>query len=133
MFSNLLPRRRAASRDVRPFGGVALFGALLVGVGVFGGPSLAAAQSQGNISIRSPQPGRLDGTSQNSDEFTWNLVTQFAAPIDGAQGAPTFETWASDANTFAANPQWPGPAVTHDFTRAEARSTRESDPWVRLT
>ncbi len=117
MFSNLLPRRTATSRDVRPFGVVTLFGALLVAVGVSGGPTLAAAQSQGDISVAVPsKPGPVDGTSQNSDEFIWNLITQFAAPVDGAQGAPTFETWASDANTFTANPQWPGPTVTHDFT-----------------
>ena len=52
--------------------------------------------------------GAVDGTKQNSDEFIWRLFTQFAAPVVPGQASPVvFETWASDADTFASQPQWP--------------------------
>jgi hypothetical protein len=52
--------------------------------------------------------GAVDGTKQNSDEFIWRLFTQFAAPAVPGQASPVvFETWASDADTFASQPHWP--------------------------
>src|SRR5262249_26963748 len=116
MFGNFAPRSAASPRDVRPVLGVVVFGALLIGIGTVGLVP-AAAQSQSDVVVAIPSKGgAVEGSSQNSDEFVWNLVTQFGAPVDGAQGAPTFETWASDADTFAVTPHWPGPGVTHNFT-----------------
>lgn len=53
------------------------------------------------------QAGPVDGTNQNSDEFIWNLFTQFTAPVEGYPAQVVFETWASDADTFSKTPQWP--------------------------
>lgn len=52
--------------------------------------------------------GAVDGTKQHSDEFIWRLFTQFAAPALPGRASPVvFETWASDADTFASQPKWP--------------------------
>lgn len=63
--------------------------------------------------------GPVDGISQNSDEFIWNLVTQFAAPVDKAKPSPVvFETWASDEDVFSKTPHWPGPNEPKKFHRS---------------
>lgn len=54
------------------------------------------------------QAGAVDGKTANSDEFIWELLTQFAAPVSRQNPAATFETWASDEDTFNVNPKWPG-------------------------
>lgn len=54
--------------------------------------------------------GPVDGTTQNSDQFIWRLLTEFAAPASKSQPSPVvFETWASDQDTFSTKPHWPGP------------------------
>jgi hypothetical protein len=63
-----------------------------------------------------PQPGPVDGKTQDSDEFMWHLFTEFAAPVHPSRPSPVvFETWASDADTFTTNPQWPGPDAPKKF------------------
>jgi hypothetical protein len=62
------------------------------------------------------QAGAVDGTTQNSDEFIWNLFTQFTAPVPNLDSSRVvFETWASDADTFSASPQWPEPDAPKKF------------------
>lgn len=61
--------------------------------------------------------GAVDGTTQNSDEFIWNLFTQVAAPVDQSKQV-LFETWASDADTFSLTPHWPGPNEPKKFQRS---------------
>ena len=62
------------------------------------------------------QQGSVDGTGQNSDEFIWRTLTQFAAPFTkGTRSPVVFETWASDADTFNTNPAWPDPAAPKKF------------------
>lgn len=62
------------------------------------------------------QAGAVDGTSQNSDEFIWNLFTQFTAPVpDSDPPRVVFETWASDADTFSTSPHWPEPDAPRKF------------------
>lgn len=62
------------------------------------------------------QAGPVDGVSENSDEFIWKLLTQFAAPAPGSStDRVVFETWASDADTFSKTPAWPEPDAPRDF------------------
>ncbi|HWZ42623.1 MAG TPA: hypothetical protein VNW97_04070 [Candidatus Saccharimonadales bacterium] len=69
------------------------------------------AQGQGTVVVAVPaQAGAVQGTTQNSDAFIWQLFTQFAAPVSNKSPRPVlFETWASDEETFSTNPHWPTP------------------------
>jgi hypothetical protein len=70
----------------------------------------------GAVVAVSARPGPVDGVSQNSDAFLWNLFTQFAAPVDPARRSPVvFETWASDADTFSKTPHWPAVDEPKEF------------------
>lgn len=73
---------------------------------VLAGAISASAQS---VSVGVPaQQGSVDGTGMMSDQFVWQLLTQFAAPAVPGQRSPVvFETWASDADTFNSIPVWP--------------------------
>lgn len=54
------------------------------------------------------QAGAVQGKTENSDAFIWELFTQFAAPASPGSASPVeFETWASDADTFTSHPHWP--------------------------
>jgi hypothetical protein len=64
--------------------------------------------------------GAVDGMTQNSDEFIWNLFTQFTAPVSPSR--VVFETWASDADTFSKTPQWPSPDAPKKFQVSVLRS-----------
>lgn len=65
------------------------------------------------------QQGAVDGSPQLSDEFIWNLFTQFTAPVEGVEPPRVFfETWASDADTFSKTPQWPAPDAPKKFQRS---------------
>lgn len=62
------------------------------------------------------RPGAVEGVTENSDAFIWGLFTQFAAPASAAGPKPVvFETWASDADTFSTDPQWPAPNAPKKF------------------
>jgi hypothetical protein len=80
----------------------------------------AMAADRATVVVAVPaQPGAVDGSDQNSDEFIWNLFTQFTAPASPDSPTPVvFETWASDADTFNTNPQWPGPDDPKDFRQS---------------
>ncbi len=62
-------------------------------------PSLpAAAQSDSNLALNAP------------DQVAWQLFIQVNTSAGGTNA--TFETWASDSDTFKPNPQFPtGPVV----------------------
>lgn len=54
------------------------------------------------------QAGVVEGKTENSDAFLWELFTQFTAPVSSNSASPVvFETWASDADTFTSKPHWP--------------------------
>lgn len=75
-----------------------------------------APLANGTVVTVTAKAGPVDGTTQNSDEFIWRLFAQFAAPAAGTDPAlVTFETWASDADTFSATPSWPGPNAAKQF------------------
>jgi hypothetical protein len=69
----------------------------------------ATAWAQGTVVVAVPaKAGAVVGTTENSDAFIWRLFTEFAAPASKASPSPVvFETWASDDDTFSANPHWP--------------------------
>jgi len=89
---------------------LALLGAVLLSTSVLGDQRVAPARAA-DIAVAIPaQPGPVDGTTQNSDEFIWNLLIQIATPALPSQSSPVvFETWASDADTFTVTPHWPTP------------------------
>lgn len=73
--------------------------------------------------VKTARAGAVDGSSQNSDEFIWTLLTQFAAPADPASPKPlVFETWASDADTFSKTPAWPAPDAGRRFQSSPLRA-----------
>jgi len=51
--------------------------------------------------------GAVDGKKENSDAFIWKVFTEFTAPIPKDPSLVVFETWASDNDTFGAQPHWP--------------------------
>jgi hypothetical protein len=79
--------------------------ALIAGVVVL--PTAAIGQQ--NVAVAVPaRAGAVEGTVENSDAFIWRLFTGFVAPVSKSSPSPVvFETWASDKDTFSANPHWP--------------------------
>jgi hypothetical protein len=69
------------------------------------------AWTQETVVVAVPaRAGAVDGVTENSDAFIWGLFAQFAAPATKGKPSPVlFETWASDGDTFTANPHWPKP------------------------
>jgi len=67
------------------------------------------ALAQGTTVVAVPaKAGAVDGTADNSDAFIWRLFTEFVAPAsEGSPSPVVFENWASDEDTFSANPHWP--------------------------
>lgn len=53
------------------------------------------------------QAGTVEGKTENSDAFLWEVFTQFTAPAPTAPSHVVFETWATDADTFTSKPHWP--------------------------
>lgn len=75
--------------------------------------------------VETARAGAVQGTRQNSDEFIWRLFTQFTAPTPGAQPPSViFDTWASDADTFAVNPVWPSPGAPRKFQTSALLRTK---------
>jgi hypothetical protein len=74
----------------------------------------------------------VDSTRQNSDEFIWRLLTQFAAPVSRGRPSPVvFETWASDKDVFSTTPRWPGPDEPKRFqTSVLGRKSAPSHPVI---
>jgi hypothetical protein len=87
--------------------------------------SLALAQSPNALRVvETARAGPVQGSKHNSDEYIWRLLTQFAAPAPGVPGAVVFENWASDAETFSANPVWPSAGAPKKFQRSVLRGSR---------
>src|SRR5581483_5290813 len=61
--------------------------------------------------------GAVEGMTENSDAFMWRLFAQITAPTD-ARSQVTFETWASDNDTFTAHPHWPEAGEPVKFHRS---------------
>lgn len=72
--------------------------------------------------------GAVTGTDQNSDEFIWRLLAQFAAPVYRTRPSPVvFETWASDKDVFSTTPRWPDPDDPKRFQRSLLDRGKESE------
>lgn len=94
---------------------------------------LAAVEPSRNASLQiveTARAGAVQGSAQNSDQFIWRLFSQFVAPVPGGQaGTVVFDTWASDADTFTAQPAWPTSAGQRKFqTSALLRAKTHGGP-----
>ncbi|WP_164002846.1 hypothetical protein [Pyxidicoccus caerfyrddinensis] len=99
---------------------------------IIGGACLATSNSatrpdvtSNTVAVAVPaRAGAVTGSNQNSDEFIWRLLAQFAAPVQPTQPSPVvFETWASDADVFSYTPHWPGPNEPKKFQRSVLERT----------
>jgi hypothetical protein len=73
--------------------------------------------------------GPVDGKTENSDQFMWELFAQFTAPASAASATPVvFETWASDADTFSTTPHWPTQPEPLRFHRSVLQRVKEGEP-----
>jgi hypothetical protein len=75
------------------------------------------ARGQGTVVVAVPaRAGAVEGKTENSDAFIWQIFTEFAAPVSQDNSSlVVFETWASDADTFSAKPHWPKPGEPMKF------------------
>jgi hypothetical protein len=73
--------------------------------------SLTFASLRASPIVATPAQGeRIPSVNLNSDEVAWNTLLQIAAPVPNLTTPRVqFETWATDADTFTANPKWPDP------------------------
>src|SRR5258707_133113 len=70
-------------------------------------PTITATAALPSVAVPA-QAGAVEGKTENSDAFIWELFTQFTAPASPKALSPVaFETWASDADTFTSKPHWP--------------------------
>ena len=100
---------------------------------LFTGAMSAALALDGVVVAVPARAGAVDGTDQNSDEFIWNLLVQFAAPATEGKASPVvFETWASDVDTFSNTPHWPDPGAPKKLQASVLRSltAAHGDPVV---
>jgi hypothetical protein len=79
--------------------------------------SQPAAPTVAQVSVAVPaRAGAVEGKTENSDAFIWELFTQFTSPVSGGSASPVvFETWASDEDTFNVKPHWPTQAEPMRF------------------
>jgi hypothetical protein len=85
----------------------------------------AGAAAQSVVVAVPARAGAVDGRTENSDAFVWQLFTQFAAPAEKGKAAPVvFETWASDADTFASTPRWPEPGAPKKLQASVLRAEK---------
>jgi hypothetical protein len=103
--------------------------------GVIGLPT--AAFSQQNVAVAIPaRAGAVEGTAENSDAFIWRLFTGFVAPVSKSSPSPVvFESWASDKDTFSANPhgaQTPVVAPNRTQVNSQYGSCSKSAPLTAM-
>jgi hypothetical protein len=77
----------------------------------------AASSAPSQLAVAVPaRAGAVEGKTENSDQFIWELFTQFTAPAPQAKPSQVvFETWASDEDTFNLKPHWPTAAEPKRF------------------
>ncbi|BAI74540.1 hypothetical protein AZL_a10090 (plasmid) [Azospirillum sp. B510] len=84
-----------------------IFSAAIVLPALLGIPSAEAAQSSTKSTAYSPGPA--------IDAMSWGVFIDAVGPVEGGV---RFETWATDPDTYTANPQWPGTVkATKDANR----------------
>jgi len=97
-------------------------------------PAPAPAPAPGPAAVAiAAQAGAVQGRTQNSDAFIWELLTQFAAPVSPQSPSPVvFETWASDEDTFNVNPQWPSGPRPLKFHVSVLEAVKRGQPAAPL-
>jgi hypothetical protein len=69
--------------------------------------------------------GVVEGKAENSDTFIWKLFTDLVAPVSKDRPSPViFETWASDKDTFSAQPHWPKAGEPMELQRSVLAETK---------
>lgn len=92
--------------------------------------SVARAVDSGIIVVPA-KAGAVEGTKENSDAFIWRLFSEFTAPALKAASSPAqFETWASDKDTFTAQPHWPKPGEPLDLHMSVLEAVKMHTPDV---
>lgn len=103
----------------------AVFAALGLALALGAAPMAAEAQQ---VTVSTPsRAGPVNGVKENSDAFIWRLFAKIVAPAGDNQ--VTFETWASDEDTFNANPRWPSlgePKKLHPSVLSRKSATNHS-------
>ena len=78
--------------------------------------------------------GNVVGKTENSDQFVWELLTQFAAPASPTAPKPAvFETWASDGDTFNVKPHWPSGPEPFKFHASVLQLIRQGKPLTSMS
>jgi len=70
------------------------------------GCQMAPNKSAKTDEIQASGAGDINPAMNAPDQVAWSLFLQVNRPV--ASGESTFETWASDTDTFQPNPTWPG-------------------------
>lgn len=115
--------------------------ASLAAIGIAGATLFAGCKTEApkptttqatSVAVAVPsQPGAVQGKTENSDQFIWELLTQFAAPASPASLKPAvFETWASDGDTFNVNPHWPSGPEPLKFHPSVLQLIRQGKPLL---
>lgn len=95
-------------------------------------PKASAPQTVPVAAAVAAQAGAVEGKTENSDAFIWELFTEFTAPASAKSPSPVvFEGWASDEDTFNVKPHWPSatePLQLHVSVLEEVKSGKPLAP-----
>jgi hypothetical protein len=90
-------------------------------------PTTTATAALPSVAVPA-QAGAVEGKTENSDAFIWELFTQFTAPASPKALSPVaFETWASDADTFTSKPHWPSAPEPLQFHVSVLQLAKKAD------
>jgi hypothetical protein len=90
-------------------------------------PTTTATAALPSVAVPA-QAGAVEGKTENSDAFIWELFTQFTAPASPKALSPVaFEAWASDADTFTSKPHWPSAPEPLQFHVSVLQLAKKAD------
>lgn len=96
---------------------LSIFGASVLSLGLITAAFSVNAEKRLALSVPA-RAGHVQDYSGNSDQFSWHLLTYFAAPVAGTNPTKVlFETWATDGDIYTTSPKWPDPNAPIIFTR----------------
>ena len=95
-------------------------------------PYCAACTERAVVVAIPAKAGAVEGKTENSDAFIWQLFTEFTAPaVKGNLSLVVFETWASDKDTIATKPPWPEAGEPMDLHASVLGIIKTLDPAVK--